>query len=350
MKKGKLSRPRFFVGSCSILFFLLGFLITSAVQAEPIQLNFYSSNIPLKSGRFINCYQPWFKSIEKVTNGAVKINILPKYKDEIADDYRGILTGDLDLSMIPAVGMPQFPLTMTLGLPGAGFKDTKMASFVAWNIYKKIPEIQKEFDQVQVLFAHAYAPMVVAAKDKPVRRPKDLSGLKTWILPPDQGIVEGAGGNYVTCPLPQAGAQMEAGKIEAFIVGWEGQSAFGGNKAARFFAEVPAFGGPSFFIVMNKAKWKALPAEVQQAILSVSGDKASRMFAEGDAISTEKAKEFLRSQGDKKIIALTPGEEAQWIELVKPFKEKKIGATEAKGLPARAVFNEMVQLVNQYKP
>jgi TRAP-type transport system periplasmic protein len=348
METKKLSRPRFFVGSFSILSLLLGLLITSGVQAEPSQLTFFSSTVLPKSGRFVNCYQPWFESIEKATNGAVKINILTKYSGP--GDFTGILNGDLDLSMISASQMPQFPLTMTLGFPGAGLKDTKMASFVAWNIYKKLQEIQKEFDQVQVLFAHAYAPMLVAAKYKPVRTPKDLSGQKTWIMPPDQSIVEAAGGLFSgTIPLQQTGAQMEDGKIDAIIVGWEGQSAFGGTKAARFFAEIPAFGGPSFFIVMNKAKWKALPADVQQAILSVSGDKASRMFGEGDAISTEKAKEFIRSQGDKQLIALTPEEQAQWIELVKPFMEKKIAEREAKGLPARSVYNEMLRLVKEYK-
>lgn len=82
-----------------------------------------------------------------------------------------------------------------------------------------------------------------------------------------------------------------------FLAGRMGS--FGALKAARYFTELPIFGGPSFFIIMNKAKWNALSTDVQQAIMDTSGDKGSRLFGEGDGLASIKAKlfiDFVRAQ------------------------------------------------------
>lgn len=350
MKKSQLLWFYFVLGAAA-LFPLFEILTIPKTLADTAQINFYSP-FPPTCPRMINCYYPWFASITEVTNSTVKFNTLPfQHTAPSSAGYNKILSGEADISVISVSQLPQqFPLCNILGLTGISLKDTKMASYVVWNTYKKIPEIKQEFDRFQVLFAHAVAPMVIATKTKPIRIPSDLSGLKTYVMPATKPIAEAAGGIYQKIPIAQTGVQIKTGKIDACITGWPGQKRGYVLKSAKYFTELPMLGSPAFFIVMNKIKWNALDADVQQAIMHESGDKASQLFGEADALFSIKAKELINSEPDKELIVLTPLEEAQWLELVAPFKEKMIVATEAKDLPAQKVFNEMVRLVGQYRP
>ena len=72
---------------------------------------------------------------------------------------------------------------------------------------------------------------------------------------------------------------LQKGVIDGSIMGWSGHHAFGISKLAKYFTVVPAFPGPFFIFVVNKAKWKKLPPDVQEAIMSVSGDVGSQHYA-----------------------------------------------------------------------
>jgi TRAP-type C4-dicarboxylate transport system substrate-binding protein len=62
---------------------------------------------------------------------------------------------------------------------------------------------------------------------------------------------------------------------------------------------------------------------------------------------TEAALQKLREKGNK-FIELTPEEMASWGEYVNDINQEWIEETEAKGLPARDTFEEMMRLAKEY--
>jgi TRAP-type C4-dicarboxylate transport system substrate-binding protein len=100
--------------------------------------------------------------------------------------------------------------------------------------------------------------------------------------------------------------------------------------------------------MMNKKKWNSLPADIQDAIWSVSGDAGSKLYGQGDDITSKIIMDDIRASGGE-IIILKPQEQEQWNALTKQIQDEIINGLEAKGLPARKVWNEVLRLVKEYK-
>ncbi|MDH7525957.1 MAG: hypothetical protein QHH10_11655, partial [Peptococcaceae bacterium] len=99
--------------------------------------------------------------------------------------------------------------------------------------------------------------------------------------------------------------------------------------------------------LINLKTWNSLPADLQQIIV------------EGfDWAGMERAKQYLVEEGQYKelekgmgqiIYKTTPEETALWEKTLEPINEKWISGVEAKGLPARKVYNGLQELLKGTK-
>lgn len=322
-----------------------------SAQGNPIELKMSVEQGP-EDGKYIYGHQPWTEMVEEATQGRVKVTIYPNSSLATGPEaYDATIKGTADIAWVPLPFYPKrFPLTEVYRTPGSGIKDPIIASRIIWSLYNRFPEIQKEFDDVKVLFMHAMAPYIIATMEKPIRSLSDLTDLK--IATAGQAIIvlfESVGAATTPQPpLTTLASRLKEGVIDGITSEWEMFKTFGITETANYFTAIPTFIGPHFFMVMNKNTWNKLPPDIQQAIMSVSGDVGSKLFAEGDLKTSQITMDELRAQG-KEIIYLSPEENARWADLVKPIQEKQIAELEAKGLPARAVFNEILRMVKEYQ-
>ena len=317
---------------------------------KTIELSFSTHN-PATSGKHIRCFVPWAEAVEKATNGRVKVVIYPQGTlSGPKDTYDATINGICDIGWFDAAMEPgRFPLvTDVYSLPGAGISNCEMASVVIWNLYKNMPEIQAEFADTKVLLMHAFAPLAIASKDVPIRTLDDVKGLQIRAAPGGTGkLVELAGGVAVLMVPQDIYVSMQRGILDGNAMGWEGQGAFRIVEVAKYFTAVPAFGGPQFVVVMNQEKWDSLPADIQQAILSVSGDVGSRQYGQGDdATSQVVIDEILKFGGE--IITLSQEEQEKCNNLAKTLQDEVLDKLDAEGLPARETWNELLRLVKEY--
>jgi TRAP-type C4-dicarboxylate transport system substrate-binding protein len=317
---------------------------TFSAQDQPIELTMRAASP--KVGRYKCGFKPWADMVEKATGGKVKITF--SFGRLRGDPYETLLRGakhDINFLVYGFTKPNDFPLTKVFGLPGAGIgiKDPVMASHILWNLYKKFPEIQNEHKDFKVLYTYVMAPSYAATSTKPIRTLDDLKGMKIAGGPPslmkELGVIV-----HPLNPATTTGSRMEKGEIEGAIFGIMGQRAFGVTKLAKYFTEWP--GGPFFLLAMKKDKWDQLPPDVQEAIMSVSGDVGSRLISECDQKSNQKALYEVRAAG-KEIISLSPEENSRLSGMCEPFCNEQIAALEAKGLPARAVYNEIRRMVKE---
>jgi TRAP-type C4-dicarboxylate transport system substrate-binding protein len=98
---------------------------------------------------------------------------------------------------------------------------------------------------------------------------------------------------------------------------------------------------------MNKDKWNSLPSYVQDGIMSVSGDVASELISECDHKNNQQVIDQILAEG-KEIIYLSSNDKAKLTEAGVKMKEKQVAELEAKGLPARAVLNEILTMIKEY--
>jgi TRAP-type transport system periplasmic protein len=89
------------------------------------------------------------------------------------------------------------------------------------------------------------------------------------------------------------------------------------------------------FIVMNKAKWAALPPDIQKIFTDVSKEYITKQGKVWDEIDKE-GYAYSKSKGNK-VIALSPAEDARWAAAVKPLLDEQEKSLKSKGLPSDAV-------------
>jgi TRAP-type C4-dicarboxylate transport system substrate-binding protein len=84
-------------------------------------------------------------------------------------------------------------------------------------------------------------------------------------------------------------------------------------------------------VVMNKAKWNALPKDVQAVIQKVNDEwieKTGRAWDDFDKIGLETTK----AKGNQ-VIALSKQEDERWASLVAPILGEYVQKMKGKGLP-----------------
>jgi TRAP-type C4-dicarboxylate transport system substrate-binding protein len=121
--------------------------------------------------------QGWANEAEKVTNGRVKFQMLPKHPSAPPGTFDAVKDGLVDLSFVTASYTPaRHILPMMAELPGAG--DTALANSIAysrihWKHFHKVGE----YRGVKLLGVFTHGPGQMFTK-KPVRSLADVQGLK----------------------------------------------------------------------------------------------------------------------------------------------------------------------------
>jgi len=82
--------------------------------------------------------------------------------------------------------------------------------------------------------------------------------------------------------------------------------------------------------------------------MSVSGADGSAWFSKTCFDDSTVAAMKIIKEKDIEVIRISAEEQKRWAAVAKPIHEKYIGDLEAKGLPAREVYNEAVRLLDKY--
>lgn len=102
-----------------------------------------------------------------------------------------------------------------------------------------------------------------------------------------------------------------------------------------------------FFVVMNLDTWNALPPDIQKIFDEVSEEQVKKAGEIWDKNEVEDAA-LVEKEYDMEIIRLSPEEKARWEEIITQVRDEKVAEVEAKGLPAREMFDEILRLVEKY--
>jgi TRAP-type C4-dicarboxylate transport system substrate-binding protein len=97
------------------------------------------------------------------------------------------------------------------------------------------------------------------------------------------------------------------------------------------------------FVVMNKAKWESLPADIQKVFTEVSAefvDKHGKAWDDADAEGQAYMDSLSRT-----TIKLPETETAAWQTAVAPVLKEYVDGATQKGLPGQAVLDDIKRLV-----
>lgn len=288
--------------------------------------------------------EQWAKEVEKRTDGEVRIQYFPG--GTLADargTYDGVVQGITDIGMSAlAYSRGRFPVMAAVDLP-LGYSSGKAATEVANRVYEKFtPE---ELDDVKVLYFHAHGPGLLFTKGTKVEKLEDLEGLKIRATGNSARVASALGATPVAQSMSDAYQSLRKGVVDGGFYPMETNKGWKMAEVVDYCTEsYPAAYSTTFFVVMNKAKWKALPEAARMAMEELSAEWAVRHGKAWDESDAE-GRAFFKEKGGS-FIALDEAEQKRWHEGVQPVIADYIEETSAKGIDAEPVVDFTAQAVS----
>lgn len=286
----------------------------------------------------------WCEEVEKATNGEVKIQYYPGGTLSKAPQvYDGVVQGISDVGFsVLAYSRGRFPVLGTVDLP-LGYSSGVVATKVANAVYDKFQP--KEFNDVKVMYFHAHGPGLFFTAGKPVMKLEDLKGLKLRATGNAAKIVKAAGGTPVAMSMPDSYQSIQKGVVDGGVYPMET------NKGWRM-GEVVDYGtaayniaySTTFFVVMNKHKWKKISKSSQRAIERINKRWVLKHGEAWDSSDTVGLRSFL-NQGNQ-LIGLDKKEAARWKKAVNPIIEDYVGVLNKKRLKGQEIVDYTVSTLN----
>lgn len=308
-------------------------LSLSASQAYAETVLKFSSFLPTTHALYPAVWQKWQADVERVTEGRVKIDILPKVVGTVAGQLDAVRDGLADIAYIIHGYSPgRFTMTSVAELPFLG-NTAKANALGYWRIYHKHLQQYNEHRGVVPLTLWAHGPGQLWWKKQILKDLSELKGAK--IRTPGAStipVVEAMGAIPVQKPVTEIYELLAAGIVDGTLLSQEPAIAFNLFDGLPFLTLVD--GGlytASQAIVINEAKWNSIDQKDRDAIMSVSGEymagEIARVTDEGDA----KARKMMGEKGYT-VEEASPALMEQLRTALAPVETAWIAAAKAKGM------------------
>ena len=272
------------------------------------------------------------------------------------DQYNLLLAGTADIvSQWGPVDMPgRFPLLGVLDLPFL-WPSALIYMQVSQELLETRPEIQKEVSEARMLFFEPAPPAtVIASRTKPIKTLEDFEGMRTMARGGNNAdVIKALGGIPVVMPVVEAYTALERGLLDVAPDNWEALISFRRHEVTKYRTEFPkVLFMTALGCSMNWDTWNSLPPEVQKIFAELSGPEYAQTV--GKVLDDEVARnkelviEYDNKVGNPPTYVLPDEEFERWVEVETPLYDKWIADVEAKGLPGRAIFEDVLRLIEKY--
>ena len=152
-------------------------------------------------------------------------------------------------------------------------------------------------------------------------------------------------------PIPDAYLSLQRGVVDGTTVPAEAIIGFRLYEVAPYLTYVATTAMP-FVTTMNKVVWNELPKDIQDALMSVSGETLAVKYGRDAFDATRKEMlDVIKAAGYKAYEYTPPAEEvAKWADVAgKPVWDGWVKKMEGKGYKtASKILEDMFALVKQY--
>jgi len=244
----------------------------------------------------------FFKSIEEVTQGRVKIQPSAKPLAPPNRNYQAVTSGIADVAWGPHGYTPgAFPLSEMMEFPFDNI-DAEKSSAAYWRVFKKYFEPSGMHSDVVTLAVHVTSGGNLHMKNKLIATSSDLKGMKIRVQTPVvSAALKELGGVPISGSLVELREFLSRGVIDGTALSDELVTGFKVDQYINHVTQIP--GGlysNSAFIIMNKDKWQKISQEDQTAIMALSGERLSarmgKLWDENDVAARKKLQERLGDQ------------------------------------------------------
>jgi TRAP-type C4-dicarboxylate transport system substrate-binding protein len=317
-----------------VLAILLFFSLAGAGSAaEPIKLKFANYFPVVHKNTALG--KEFCDEIKKRTGGRVEITYYTGGTLLTAPKMAaGVSSGIADIGLSHCgYSRGRFPVMELMELP-IGSPSAYVSTHVANDFYDKFKP--KEFnDYVPLLFSTS-PPSVLQTLTKPVRTLEELKGLKIRGTGRIGDLVKALGATPMPIEMVDLYDSLRRRVIDGNFGPMEQLKGFKIGELIKYATASWKIGTSyTFYVIMNKAKFNALPPDVKKIFQETSADFVGKWAVMWNEIEIEGV-QFLKSQGGT-VVPLSDAEASRWIKAAQPvFSEYKKDLM-AKGYPEKEI-------------
>jgi TRAP-type C4-dicarboxylate transport system substrate-binding protein len=338
---------------------LLGRALIGAFAAAAVSSAAYAQDVTLRLHQFLpppapvpaQILKPWAQGVEEASGGRIKIEhfdamSLGGRPPELMDQARD---GVVDLSMTVVGYTPgRFPRTEVFELPFMMTNPVATAS-AFWEMVETDFQ-SNEYADVKVLGAWVHGPGQIHTADG-VNSLEDMKGLSlrgpTRII---NNLLAELGAEPVGMPLPAIPEALSKGVVGGTVIPWEVTPAIRLSELVSNhteFAGEEALYTAAIVLVMNKAKYEALPDDLKAILDAESGAKLSAFATQVMWDMDAPARDIAEGAGNT-IVELDEAEVARWKEAAQPVIETWISEMSEKGIDGQALIDQAKALIEKH--
>lgn len=320
-----------------------------AAHAADVTLRFHQF-LPPQATVPSKAIKPWADKVEKESGGRIKVQLFPSMQlggkpPELFDQAKD---GVADIVWTVLGYTPgRFPKSEVFELPF--FSGKAEPASRAFQEYVQANAMD-EFKDVKLIAVHVHGPGLFHSQD-PITKLEDLKGMKVRGGSRVVNIMlEQLGATPVGLPVPQVGEALSKGVISSTTIPWEVVPAL---KVHQIVKNHTGFSGDkglytqTFGVVMNKAKYDALPPDLKKVIDDNSGAATAALF--GSAMDEgDKGGVALAQQAGNKIVMLDAAETARWQRAAAGVRDAWFKEVGAKGIDGPKLLADAEALIAQH--
>ena len=300
------------------------------------------------AGHFFSRYlENWANALREQSDGRLDIAVFPGAQMGPTPRYYDMArTGVVDIAWILHGATPgRFPLTELINLPylvGSAEIGAKVLNDPAVRA-----RLEPEHEGVKVLYLFTHQPGNLHTREKPVRSPADLQGMRVrFAAATIREYLAALGATPVGVPPPEIAEALQKGTIDGVLIDYGGaHTALKLGGLVYYTTELYAY-VTSFAVVMNTESFERLPEDLQALIEETTTGVAEEIGKLWDAADAP-GRAYLQAEGGEAIVP-TPEEAAAFHEVGAEVTEKVVADLAAQGLPAREVYELMRERSDHY--
>jgi TRAP-type transport system periplasmic protein len=327
-------------------FFLFPFADRALSQTKPIEIKLTQWDPP----QALNA-QITQKMVDRINEKAAgKLKVIAYFGETLLkqqEAYRSTQLGVADMSYF-GPNSPGSPVILgrIVSLPFLGITSHEMGSEVYNKLLKESPELQAEYKGVKVLGLFGIPMDNFSMVKKAVHVPADAKGMKIIALGQRVDFMKAIGAVPVSMGLGDWYTSLERGLVEGIYFLFPVISIFKGEDLFKYHTVVNASLGVNMWL-FNEKKWNSMPPDLQQIVEEAATWRATEMV-KADRADELRIIEVFKKKGHE-VYYPTAAEMKLWQAAAKPIHDTWIAENEAKGLPAKKVYDQMQKVIREYK-
>lgn len=342
---------------CSSIFrkaamaFTAGFVLASGTAAAQTVLK-YSNWIPAQHVYNTRVIVPWTEDVARVTQGRVKVEILPKVVGSAAGQFEVVRDGLADVVTVsPGFNPGRYDVIGLGGLPMVS-TDPRAGSVAFYHFYEKHLAPLNLFKGAYVLSAFTTSPGHVYTTKKPVRAIADFQGLKIR-SPVNTSVasLRAVGSVSMTKPISEQYELLAGGVLDGTLAGIDQAKAMRLSELAKYVTMIPGgFYSSPMVILINEDAWNKISPADRKAIQGVSGQRIAERIGAAFADGIAEGMADLKAKGVT-VIEASPEFVAELKTAFKPVEQATFEIAREAGVkdPAAALSELKAEVAERTK-